>query len=92
MKEGKRFLVSELERLLSLPLGSEGELEAWYGESERVQKELPERFPDLDYPHEVWHFLADADIRARDAGYREYQERIIKDFIRKSKDGDGVAE
>lgn len=67
MDEGTRYLIGELERLLRLPIGTKQELEAWYEESGRVQQELPARFPDLDYPHEVWHFLADADIRACDA-------------------------
>jgi hypothetical protein len=36
------------------------------------------------YPHEIWHFLADADIRARDAGYRKYQEQIVTDYLTKA--------
>lgn len=91
MDEGTQFLVTELERLLSLPLDSKSQIEAWYAESERVQRELPERYPDLEYPHEVWHFLADADIRARDAGYRQYQEKIMADYIRRARDESGVA-
>jgi len=91
MDEGTRYLVGELERLLSLPIGTKQELEAWYEESERVQREFSARFPDLDYPHEVWHFLADADIRARDAGYRERQECIITDYIRRVRNDDVVA-
>jgi len=91
MDEGTQFLVTELERLLSLPLDSKRQIEAWYAESERVQRELPERYPDLEYPHEVWHFLADADIRARDAGYRQYQEKIMTDYIRRVRDESRVA-
>jgi hypothetical protein len=91
MDEGTQFLVTELERLLSLPLDSKAQIEAWYAESERVQRELPERYPDLEYPHEVWHFLADADIRARDAGYRQYQEKIMTDYIRRVRDETRVA-
>ena len=91
MDEGTQFLVTELERLLNFPLDSKSQVEAWYVESERVQRELPERFPDLEYPHEVWHFLADADIRARDAGYRQYQEKIMTDYIRRVRDESRVA-
>ncbi len=86
MDEGTKFLVTRLERLLSLPLDSKSEIDAWYAESQKLQRELPERFPDLEYPHEVWHFLSDADIRARDAGYRQYQEQIIRDYIRRARD------
>jgi hypothetical protein len=81
VENGTRYLVDELEKLLSMPIGSEQELETWYAESKRVQAELPDRFPDLNYPHEVWHFLADADIRSRDPGYRQHQERVIIDYI-----------
>jgi len=91
MDEGTQFLVTELERLLSLPFDSKSQVEAWYAESKRVQRELPERFPDLEYPHEVWHFLADADIRARDAGYRQYQEKMMTDYIRRVRDENRVA-
>lgn len=91
MDEGAQFLVSELERLLSLPLDSKSQLQNWYAESERVQRELLERYPDLEHPHEVWHFLADADIRARDAGYRQYQEKIVTDYIRRIRDESRVA-
>lgn len=91
MDESARYLVGELERLLSLPIGTPQELEVWYSESERIQQEFPARFPDSNYPHDVWHFLTDADIRVRDAGYREYQERIITDYIRRVRNDDAVA-
>jgi hypothetical protein len=44
---------------------------------------LRQRFPDLKFPDEIWHFLADAEIRAGDAGYRQYQEQIVADYIKK---------
>jgi hypothetical protein len=78
MDEGTQFLVAALERLLSLRLDSQREIETFGCESERVQRELRECYPDLEYPHEVWHFLVDADIRARDVGYRQYQEKNIR--------------
>lgn len=74
-----------------MPIGSKSQIEAWYGEPERVQRELPERYPDLEYPHEVWHFLADAAIRARDAGYRSYEEKIMTGYIRRGGDESRVA-
>jgi hypothetical protein len=85
MDSGTQFLVTELEHLMALPLTSKAERDAWYVESKRVQKTLRERFPDLDYPHDIWHFLADADIRARDDGYRKYQEQIVTDYLKKAR-------
>ena len=70
---------------MRLPLGSKSERDAWYIESKRVQRTLSEWFPDLDFPHEIWHFLADADIRAREDGYRKYQEQIVTEYISKAR-------
>jgi hypothetical protein len=85
MNEGTQFLVTKLERLMSLPLGSKPERDAWCVESRSVEKAPCERFPNLEFPHEIWHFLADADIRSRDAEYRKYQEQIVTDYIAKAK-------
>jgi hypothetical protein len=71
MNDAMRFLIGELERLLSLPLDSKSKTDAWRLESERLQRELSARYPAFEFPHEIWHFLADADIRAHDPAYRE---------------------
>jgi len=91
MDEGTRYLVGELERLLSLRPSSEREIEAWYVESQRVQQELQTRFPELVFPREVFHFLADADIRSQDADYCQHQERFIKDYVQRAREDDVVS-
>ena len=68
MDAGSQFLVAQLERLLKLPINSKAELAAWNVESKSLQQTLRQRFPDLKFPDEIWHFLADAEIRAHDAG------------------------
>jgi len=83
MDSGLQFLVAKLEHLLKLPIGSKAELTAWSVESRSLQQTLRQRFPDLKFPDEIWHFLADAEIRAGDAGYRQYQEQIVADYIKK---------
>jgi hypothetical protein len=36
-----------------------------------------------DMPHEIWHFLADADIRAKpnEEKYRQMQEGVVRNYI-----------
>lgn len=79
--ENARFLAGELERLLSLPLNTKADLKAWYVQADKLQHVLGEKYCSLDFLHEIWHYLADADIRARDASYRRSQETIVRDYI-----------
>ena len=66
---------------MALPLNSKLDVEQWYSECDKTQHALTERFPKFEFWHEVGHFFADADIRARDNGYREYQHRLMIDYI-----------
>ncbi len=66
---------------MALPLVGKSEVEQWYSERDKTQQVLKERFPSFEFWHEVWHFLADADIRARDTGYRDYQHRLMTDYV-----------
>lgn len=75
------FLADELERLLKLPLESRADLDSWYVEARKL--EMAAKTHALELPEEVWHFLADADIRSRphETEYREVQERTIVSYI-----------
>ncbi|MEY2549763.1 MAG: hypothetical protein QOD64_2345 [Verrucomicrobiota bacterium] len=42
---------------------------------------LSERFPKLECPHHIWHFLDDADMRERDSNYADAQHKEIRDYI-----------
>jgi hypothetical protein len=77
---GPQFLAEQLERLLSLPLDSKADVEQWYSEAQAVQSAF-DRFPAFEFPHHIWHYFADADIRQRDLEYRESQEKKIRDYI-----------
>ena len=35
----------------------------------------------IDVPHEVWHYLSDADIRVRDREYAKVQLEVIKGLL-----------
>ena len=81
MKSATLYLADELERLISLPLDSEEDLERWYIERYAVEETLTRNFPGFGYWHEVDHFFDDADIRLRDLGYREAQNRKVSRYI-----------
>ena len=81
MDDGAQFLAGELERLMQLPLKSKVDVALWADEARTLQTVLDERFPKLEFPHHIWHFLADPDIRERDPDYRDAQHREISDYI-----------
>ena len=81
MSDGHRFLAAELGRLRALPMKSKADADAWRAEAAAVERQLTSRFPDLDFPHEIWHYLSDADIRAREPDYGVAQEQVVTDYI-----------
>jgi hypothetical protein len=83
MRTGREFFADELERLLGLPLQPKEAQRQWYEEARNLQKVM-QQYPDVEIPHEIWHFFSDADIRSkpRELEYRDAQEQIVRDFIR----------
>jgi hypothetical protein len=80
-REAGDYIAGELERLMALPISTKPDVEQWYSECDKTQQALKERFPYFEFWHEVWHFLDDVDIRARDPGYRDYQHRLMSDYV-----------
>ena len=68
---------------MALPLTNNTETERWYSECSKVQKALEKQFPDFEPEHETWHFFNDADIRTRDIGYKDYQHRLMSDYVKR---------
>jgi hypothetical protein len=59
-----------------------GQLDAWYDRADEFQLLLKEHSALSELiPHFVWHYLADADIRARDPDYRALQQAQILEII-----------
>ena len=81
MDTGSHFLADQLERLSRLPLSTPDDVAAWDRQAADVQTELEQRFPGLEFPHAIHHYFTDSDIRARDTGYRERQERFIAEYV-----------
>jgi len=80
-KKAGRYLATELERLMNMPLTTEEEVKQWYAECGQVQKALISRFPEFEFDPEVWHFFADADIRARDPAAAAKHHQFITGYI-----------
>lgn len=83
MAAAEHFLADELERLMLLPLRSGEALRFWEAESQNLQSKLQREYSSLAVPEIVWHYLADADIRAKnsEAEYRARQEAEIRKVI-----------
>ena len=58
-------------------------LPAWYERARELEAVLRSDRGALSdaIPHFVWHYLADADIRARDLEYRADQQAVILGII-----------
>jgi hypothetical protein len=62
-----------------MPLTTKEEAESWYEASDAFRKRLSSEWASIydSLPHELEHYLVDADIRAKDAGYADYQRKIL---------------
>jgi hypothetical protein len=74
-------LITALRALAARPLTNRKELAAWRVEADRLEQSLTEEQADT-VPQFVWHYLADADIRLRNPGYRADQERKLEQALR----------
>lgn len=83
MDEGVRYIADQLELLLALPLSPRDALDEWYKRAREFERSMSSRSPGIEIPHDVWHFLADADIRSRadESAYRDSQEDLVRRFI-----------
>lgn len=73
----EELLITALESLAGRRVTNRKELAAWKLHADRLEQSFtPEQADAL--PSFVWHYLADADIRLRNAGYRAEQERRLK--------------
>lgn len=76
-------LASELRELYSYNVSSKIDLDLWYQKSNLFQKRLHSIYAHLydSLPHEIEHYLADADIRFKDPEYALSQNNLIQNII-----------
>jgi hypothetical protein len=75
------YLITALQTLAARPLTNRKELAAWRIEANRLEESFTPDQAD-SVPDFVWHYLADADIRLRNAGFRADQERRLEQVFR----------
>ena len=68
---------------MALPLSTPAEVVQWYDESRTVEQTFARNFPDFNPEHEMQHFFSDADIRSRDAAYRDRQHRLMSEYVQR---------
>jgi hypothetical protein len=78
-----KSLAGKLRALRALPIASKEERAVWYSEAERLSRKLRKEYQEIydSLPHELEHYLVDADIRAKDAGYARYQEELLSELF-----------
>jgi hypothetical protein len=74
-------LIIALRALAARPLTNRKELAAWRVEADRLEESFTAEQSDT-VPDFVWHYLADADIRLRNPGFRADQERRLEQVFR----------
>lgn len=76
-----REIASELRRLQRSSADTTGELARWHEEGRRFTRRLSSDFAGVDLPEAVWHYLHDADLRAKDPRYRQMQDQALDEVI-----------
>ena len=76
-------LSEKLRKLHAMPIGTAEEIAAWEAAAEKLSERLYEDYKDVydSLPHEIEHYLVDVDIRAKDPGYAQYQEKMLADLL-----------
>jgi hypothetical protein len=76
-----RAIAAELRELLESSPRTEDGVAAWTEMAYAAYRRLLDEYPDVRLPIQVMHFVHDADVRARDPEYREYQEHLMAEIV-----------
>ncbi|MCZ2153969.1 MAG: hypothetical protein LC114_08745 [Bryobacterales bacterium] len=82
-KAAMHHLADELEELRRIKIASRDDLNEWFTRARKLEAVLTGKgglSPEM--PSILWHYLADADIRAKDEKYAALQDRQILLLIR----------
>ena len=73
----------DLHALDAMPLSTRDERAMWYAAADKFREKLRGDYASLydSLPHELEHYLADADLRAEDPSYALYQKRKLRGFF-----------
>lgn len=72
-------LRDELRALEAMPIASKADRDEWYDQAAKVNAKLSTIYASISesLPHELDHYLSDADIRAKEPLYAEDQKRQL---------------
>ncbi len=73
-------IIFEVKKLLSEERNKLNQ-DDWYEHSQNVVEKLKLYTAYVDIPHELWHYLADYDIRCKDTEYASKQLDYVCDLI-----------
>jgi hypothetical protein len=79
--DGLRALGSRLRALVESSPNRPEDLERWHHDADAFRRYLASDHATVAVPHFVSHYLSDADIRVKDAGYRVTQDKAIQKVI-----------
>ena len=76
-------LSKRLRALHAMPISTEEERKTWYAVAQKLEETMHIEYSEIydSLPHEISHYLVDADIRARDPGYTKYQEGLLAELL-----------
>lgn len=69
-------LQADLHALDAIPFSTKDDRAKWNAAADQFREKLRRDYASIydTLPHELEHYLADADVRARDASYAKYQK------------------
>ena len=82
-----QLIAAELRRLVAASPTDKNQLAKWEVESSEIDARLRSTYPDIVFPIQVMHYLNDGDIRAKDASWREMQNRSMAGIIEECEQG-----
>ena len=68
-------IVAELRRFAAWSPTTDEELTRWAEQAQGMHELLRKMGSGIEVDERYWHYMIDADIRARDAHYREIQQK-----------------
>ena len=86
----KAELIAALATLAAWRPDSKADLKLLQQESLALALHVQHNLKGLDLPHEIWHFLSDADIRFKDAAYAKLQLEDLQARLREWQSGGDI--
>ena len=73
--------IDALVALSKAPATTPEELAEWYRRAVRLMRVRIKEKVEVETPEIIWHYLSDADIRAKEPEYKEWQTRDFDNAI-----------